>query len=123
MLTPLTPYSGRYYPAYIPRSRSVMHYNVRPRFYRGGLQVPTAAGEIDVQPGNGNGSGAGGAAALSAGIIVAALAIGVAVNYQVGKAMSPDKRSERKWAWGAGIGGTIFPPTILGMAIYKNYFR
>ncbi len=26
-------------------------------------------------------------------------------------------------AWGNAIGGTVFPPVTLGLALYKNYFR
>lgn len=53
-----------------------------------------------------------------AGIILLA----VVVNYQVGKAMAPNEAAESKWAWGNAIGGTVFPPVTLGMAVYKNYF-
>lgn len=60
---------------------------------------------------------------VSLGVLAGLALIGVAINYQIGKAMAPDMQSERKWAWGNAIGGTIFPPTTIGMAIYKNYIR
>jgi hypothetical protein len=59
---------------------------------------------------------------LGVGVIAAIVALAVAINYQYGKAMAPNKQSESKWAWGNAIGGTIFPPFTLGMAVYKNYF-
>ncbi len=61
-------------------------------------------------------------AGLGAGMLAAVLLLAVAVNYQIGKAMAPNKQKEAKWAWGNAIGGTLFPPVTLGMAIYKNYF-
>lgn len=60
---------------------------------------------------------------LTAGMLVALVAISAAINYQIGKAMAPSPRDEVRWAWGNAIGGTIFPPFTLGMAVYKNYFR
>lgn len=60
---------------------------------------------------------------LSVGVIAAIVAIGVAINYQIGKAMAPNAQVEGKWAWGNAIGGTVFPPTTLILAVYKNYFR
>lgn len=62
------------------------------------------------------------AAGLGAATIAGLLLLGIAVNYQIGKAMAPSKNQERKWAWGNAIGGTIFPPTTVGLALYKNYF-
>lgn len=64
-----------------------------------------------------------GALGIGMGVLAGLVLLGVAINYQIGKAMAPDKRSESKWAWGNAIGGTIFPPTTIGMAIYKNYIR
>jgi hypothetical protein len=64
-----------------------------------------------------------GGAVLSVGVIAAIVALSVAINYQLGKAMAPNKQVEGKWAWGNAIGGTVFPPFTLGMAVYKNYFR
>jgi len=61
-------------------------------------------------------------AGLGVGVIVGLIAIAVAVNYQIGKALAPNKQSEAKWAWGNAIGGTLLPPVTLGMAVYKNYF-
>jgi hypothetical protein len=61
-------------------------------------------------------------AAYSTGVIIAAFLIAGAVQYQLGKAMAPSEAKESKWAWGNAIGGTLFPPITLGMAIYKNYF-
>lgn len=61
-------------------------------------------------------------AGLGAGMLAAVLLLAVAVNYQIGKAMAPNEAKESKWAWGNAIGGTLFPPVTLGMAIYKNYF-
>ncbi len=58
----------------------------------------------------------------STGVILVAFLIAGAVQYQLGKAMAPSEAKESKWAWGNAIGGTIFPPITLGMAIYKNYF-
>ncbi len=55
--------------------------------------------------------------AVLAGIVI----LGAVVNYQIGKAMAPDKASESKWAWGNAIGGTIFPPVTIGLALLKNY--
>ena len=63
-----------------------------------------------------------GLATLGVGLIAALVLFSVAVNYQLGKAMAPDERSEGKWAWGNAIGGTLFPPVTIGLAIYKNYF-
>lgn len=60
-------------------------------------------------------------ATLGVGMLAAIVILGVAVNYQIGKAMAPNSQSESKWAWGNAIGGTIFPPVTLGMALYKNY--
>jgi len=60
---------------------------------------------------------------VSAGVLVVLVALSVAINYQLGKAMAPNKQAESKWAWGNAIGGTLFPPFTLGMAVYKNYFR
>lgn len=61
------------------------------------------------------------ATGLGMGILAGIILLGVAVNYQIGKAMAPSPESEGKWAWGNAIGGTIFPPVTLGMALYKNY--
>ena len=61
-------------------------------------------------------------AGLGVGMLAVVLLLAVAVNYQVGKAMAPSEAKEMKWAWGNAIGGTLFPPVTLGMAIYKNYF-
>jgi len=61
-------------------------------------------------------------APYSTGVILAAFLIAGAVQYQLGKAMAPSEAKESKWAWGNAIGGTLFPPITLGMAIYKNYF-
>lgn len=66
-----------------------------------------------------NGLGVG----LGAGMVAAVILVAVAVNYQLGKAMAPNPQVEGKWAWGNAIGGTLFPPFTLAMAIYKNYFR
>lgn len=74
------------------------------------------------QPNSSNADVVVGGIALSAVALAALIAISVAVNYQLGKAMAPNKQVEGKWAWGNAIGGTIFPPFTLGMAIYKNYF-
>ena len=63
------------------------------------------------------------AAGLGAGLIAAVLLVAVVVNYQLGKAMAPNEAAEGKWAWGNAIGGTLFPPFTIGMAVYKNYFR
>jgi hypothetical protein len=59
---------------------------------------------------------------VGVGVIAAIVLLAVAINYQYGKAMAPNKQSESRWAWGNAIGGTIFPPFTLGMAVYKNYF-
>jgi hypothetical protein len=64
-----------------------------------------------------------GGVTVGAAALVALIAIAVAINYQIGKAMAPNEQTEGRWAWGNAIGGTIFPPFTLGMAIYKNYFR
>lgn len=63
------------------------------------------------------------AAGVGAGVILLIVAVGFAVNYQIGKAMAPDEPSERKWAWGNAVGGTLFPPLTVGLALWKNYFR
>lgn len=60
---------------------------------------------------------------IGAGMIAGIVLLSLLINYQVGKAMAPNERVEPKWAWGNAIGGTIFPPFTLGMALYKNYFR
>jgi hypothetical protein len=67
-----------------------------------------------------------GDAEVAAGIgvvtIGALVALAVAINYQLGKAMAPSKAAESKWAWGAAIGGTLLPPVLPIMAVWKNYF-
>lgn len=60
---------------------------------------------------------------LTAGMLAAIVVVAGVVNYQLGKAMAPNGASESKWAWGNAIGGTLFPPFTLGMAVYKNYIR
>jgi len=60
---------------------------------------------------------------LGAGVVAGLILLGVVVNYQLGKAMAPSKDVEGKWAWGNAIGGTLFPPFTIGMAVYKNYIR
>ena len=66
--------------------------------------------------------GGGMVAGLGVAYIAAIVAVAVAVNYQLGKAMAPSKDKEAKWAWGNAIGGTLVPPVTVGLAIYKNYF-
>ena len=61
-------------------------------------------------------------AGLGGAYLAAIVAVAVAVNYQLGKAMAPSKDKEAKWAWGNAIGGTLVPPVTVGLAIYKNYF-
>ncbi len=61
-------------------------------------------------------------ATLGIAYVAAIVAVAVAVNYQLGKAMAPSKAKETKWAWGNAIGGTVLPPVTVGLAIYKNYF-
>lgn len=61
-------------------------------------------------------------AGMGAAMVVGIVILAVAINYQYGKAMAPNKQVEKKWAWGNAIGGTIFPPFTVGMAVYKNYF-
>jgi len=59
---------------------------------------------------------------LGVGVIAGIILFAVAVNYQIGKAMAPSKQKEASWAWGNAIGGTLFPPVTIGLAVYKNYF-
>jgi hypothetical protein len=65
----------------------------------------------------------GALAGLGAATVAAIVLFAIAANYQIGKAMAPSPAAEGKWAWGNAIGGTLFPPLTLGMAVYKNYFR
>ena len=61
------------------------------------------------------------AVGLGAGMIAGLILLSIFANYQLGKAMAPNEASEGKWAWGNAIGGTLFPPLTLGLALYKNY--
>ncbi len=88
----------------------------------GGAGQPTNGG---MQPTNNDLPalpGAGMVATLGIAYVAAIVAVAVAVNYQLGKAMAPSKAKETKWAWGNAIGGTVLPPVTVGLAIYKNYF-
>jgi hypothetical protein len=87
-----------------------------------GAAAPSGEAAPAPAPGEVAGGIAIGGAVVSIGVLAAVVALAVAINYQYGKAMAPNKQAESRWAWGNAIGGTIFPPFTLGMAVYKNYF-
>ena len=74
------------------------------------------------RPPSAMGNNGAAAAGMSVVLIGGLVALAVAVNYQLGKAMAPRPSDEGTWAWGNAIGGTIFPPLTVGLAVYKNYF-
>lgn len=60
---------------------------------------------------------------LPAGMgLVAILAVGAVIQYQIGKAMAPSEEDEVKWGIINATVGLVFPPTTLGLAVAKNYF-
>jgi hypothetical protein len=67
-------------------------------------------------------NGAAAAAGVSMAVIGGLVLLAGVINYQLGKAMAPSKADESRWAWGNAIGGTLFPPLTVGLAVYKNYF-
>lgn len=79
----------------------------------GSTPTPTAPSTTDP-------TAAGIGLGLGLGVIAAFVVVSIALNYQVGKAMSPNKQAEKTYAWGNALGGTFIPLFTPIMAIYKN---
>ncbi len=67
-------------------------------FSENGDVIPSN-GNGDVIPKDGNGKDSGAYMSLGVGVVVAIVAAAVAINYQIGKAMAPDRASTSSWAW------------------------
>jgi hypothetical protein len=113
-------FSGYSYSPAIARNRA----EASPWMQASEMVVPSrmAYRHLAMRPPSAMGDNGAAAAGLGVVTIGALVALAVAINYQLGKAMAPSAAVEGKWAWGNAIGGTLFPPTPILLAVWKNYF-